>query len=137
MVPYVGTYRDIIRAYDNPTVNNVVSAVISTGADVIGAGIAGKLAKGISKYSKVAKALKNNGYFRPTNVGTQWIKVGTKKVPLKAGKFGTIGFKTEPAAYVKNLPEPDLAPTLMYNLGDGTYRTLKTISTTTSDGEYK
>ena len=61
--------------------------------------------KAASKYNKISKALKSLGFFRPTGTGTKWIKVGTKKTPINAGKFGTIGTKTEPHVYVKNIPE--------------------------------
>lgn len=77
--------------------------------DAAGMGMVGPVIKATSKYNKISKALKTNGFFRPTNTGKQWIKVGTKKTPINAGRFGIIGTKTEPTVFIKTVPEVDVS----------------------------
>jgi len=68
-VPFVGSYRDIMRAYDYPSTGNIINAGLSTAGDALGLGAIGAVAKATSKYNKIAKALKASGFFRPTGVG--------------------------------------------------------------------
>lgn len=62
LVPLVGTYRDIVRAYDNPTAGNITTAVISGLADAASLGTAGTAIKVGAKANKIRKALKANKY---------------------------------------------------------------------------
>jgi hypothetical protein len=125
LVPFVGSARDIRRAYHNPSTGNIINAGISTAGDALGLGAIGAVAKVASKYNKIAKALKAKGFFRPTGTGTEWIKVGTKKTPINAGKFGTIGVRTEPAVYTKTVPEVDITAPVMWGFSSVPARTIK------------
>jgi len=112
-VPVLGTYREAQRLDQGDPDASKIRFGISLAGDLLGAGMIGSVAKAASKYNKISKALKAKKFFRPTDAGTQWIKVETKKVPINAGRFGTIGTRTEPAVYVKNIPEVDYTPAVM------------------------
>lgn len=106
-LPIVSTLkaaREIGTGRPNASWGKLITSGIG---DAVGFGMMGSVAKAASRYGRIAKNLKANGYFRPTDTGTQWIKIGTKETPINAGRFGTIGTKTEPAVYVKNVPEVD------------------------------
>lgn len=108
-VPILSTLREARRLDTNDPDASKLGLAFSLAGDLAGAGMIGPVMKATSKYNKVAKTLKNNGFFRPADVGTQWIRIGKKTTPISAGKFGTIGTKTEPYVFTKNVPEVDVS----------------------------
>lgn len=108
LVPFVGTARDIRRAYHNPNVQTIGTAAVSTAADIIGGGMLGAFGKGLLKSAKFAKKLKRLGYAPITENGNTYFKIGTK---MKTPTTSSINIEPSiPTVSVHNIPAVDYTP---------------------------
>lgn len=116
LIPIYGSYREAKKMDENPSFKQGVALGTSVLSDALSLGLANTAVKTLLRGPKYAKILKARGFKPITTDGRTVMKTGLKQVPIQAGKYGTIGHKTEPYIIVKQIPNTNPFTTFIKGL---------------------
>lgn len=116
LIPIYGSYREAKKMDENPSFKQGVALGTSVLSDALSLGLANTAVKTLLRGPKYAKILKARGFKPITTDGRTVMETGLKQVPIQAGKYGTIGHKTEPYIIVKQIPNTNPFTTFIKGL---------------------
>lgn len=116
LIPIYGSYREAKKMDENPSFKQGVALGTSVLSDALSLGLANTAVKTLLRGPKYAKILKARGFKPITTDGRTVMKTGLKQVPIQAGKYGTIGYKTEPYIITKQIPNTNPFTTFIKGL---------------------